>query len=64
MTSPALYVPLVDVMPMTVGAVVSGTASIMAVGADVPVADAVTPLIVLDPMTIDLTYLPASFEVN
>ena len=47
-----------------VGAVVSGTASIMAVGADVPVADTVTPFTVLDPTTIDLTYLPTSFAVN
>ena len=47
-----------------VGGVVSGTASITDVSNEVPVVAAVTPLTVLDPTTIDLMYLPASFEVN
>jgi hypothetical protein len=46
-----------------VGAVVSGTASITDVSTEVPVVDA-PPLTVLDPTTIDLTYLPASFDVK
>jgi hypothetical protein len=47
-----------------VGGVVSGTASITDVSDEVPVVAAVTPLTVLDPTTIDLTYLSASFDVS
>ena len=43
---------------------VSGVASITDVSDEVPVVDAVTPLTVLEPTTIDRMNLPASFDVN
>jgi hypothetical protein len=60
MASPALYVPLVEVTPVTVGGVVSGTAEITEVRVEVPVAD-VAPEV---PTTIDPRYFPTSLLVT
>jgi DUF917 family protein len=60
MTSPALYVPLVEVTPVTVGGVVSATAVIIAVRLEVPVVD-VPPEV---PTTIVPRYFPTSLLVT